>query len=87
MRLRAQFETLEVSELIWFLRADEGLRVRDLIVASDMNEFAQIGSDMKPRPRWKLLVWIEGILVLLWGGLKMVPGIEEKGAGGAVICF
>jgi|TARA_B110000305_G_scaffold193645_1_gene217313 outer membrane protein assembly factor BamB len=84
MRLRAQFETLEVSELIWFLRADEGLRVRDLIVASDMNEFAQIGSDMKPRPRWKLLVWIEGILVLLWGGLKMVPGIEEKGAGGAV---
>ena len=70
--------------MIWFLRADEGLRVRDLIVASDMNEFAQIGSDMKPRPRWKLLVWIEGILVLLWGGLKMVPGIEEKGAGGAV---
>ena len=66
------------------MRADESLRVRDSVVAFDMDDFAQIDSGMKPRPRWKLLVWIEGILVLLWGGLKMVPGIEEKGAGGAV---
>ena len=38
----------------------------------------------KPRPRWKLLIWMEAILVLLWIILKKVPRFEEFGAGGAI---
>ena len=36
------------------------------------------------KPRWKSLIWIQAILLLLWVILKMVPSIEERGAGGAV---
>jgi outer membrane protein assembly factor BamB len=65
------------------LRAD-GLRDLDSVVVSDMDDSSQLDSSMKPRPRWRLLVWIEAILVLIWLVLKKVPGIEENGAGGAV---
>ncbi|MFT6180311.1 MAG: outer membrane protein assembly factor BamB [Akkermansiaceae bacterium] len=34
--------------------------------------------------RWKLLIWLSGILALIWVGLRQVPFFEEKGAGGAV---
>ncbi|YCM46729.1 PQQ-binding-like beta-propeller repeat protein [Verrucomicrobiaceae bacterium 227] len=40
--------------------------------------------DAKPGPRWKLLLWIEATLTLLWLALKKVPGFEEAGAGGAI---
>jgi len=35
-------------------------------------------------PRWKLLLWSQLIFVLLWFGLRNIPGLEEKGAVGAV---
>lgn len=49
-----------------------------------MDESSQPNSDAKRRSRWKLLVWMEGILALIWVALKQVPFFEEKGAGGAV---
>lgn len=38
----------------------------------------------KQKPRWKLLIWIEAILLLLWIVLKNVPGLVDQGAGGAI---
>ncbi|MDA7862651.1 PQQ-binding-like beta-propeller repeat protein [Akkermansiaceae bacterium] len=41
-------------------------------------------SPSRKRPRWKLLIWIEAILLVLWIILEKVPAVEEKGAGGAI---
>ena len=60
------------------------LRLRDSVVASDMDESSQLDSDSRKPPRWKLLLWIEAILVLIWVVLKKVPNFEEMGAGGAI---
>ena len=40
--------------------------------------------DSKKKPRWKLLIWIQAILVLAWFVLKKVPRLEQAGAGGAI---
>ncbi|MDA8975065.1 PQQ-like beta-propeller repeat protein [Akkermansiaceae bacterium] len=47
-----------------------------------MSKFPEVGK--KQIMRWKLLLWIQSILLLIWLVLKNVPAIEEKGAGGAV---
>ena len=60
------------------------LRLRDSVVASDMDESSQLDSDSSKPPRWKLLLWLEAILVLIWAVLKKVPSFEEMGAGGAI---
>ncbi len=37
----------------------------------------------KPRPRWKLFLWVQAILIILWIILKSIPKVIESGAGGA----
>lgn len=38
----------------------------------------------KTKPRWKLLLILELVLVVAWVVVKKIPGIQETGAGGAV---
>ena len=50
-------------------------------LASGMSDSTPTNS--KQQPRWKLLLWTQGILILLWIILKNIPSLEEMGAGGA----
>lgn len=40
--------------------------------------------EARPKSRWKLLIIMEVVVILLWLVLKKIPGVEERGAGGAV---
>ena len=41
-------------------------------------------AEVRKSAGWKFLFWSQLVLVLLWFGLRNIPGLEEKGAVGAV---
>ena len=61
---------------------DAGLREWEVGLCYVMKETSQ--SEVQGKPRWKLFIWVQVTLVVLWVILKKIPRLEQAGAGGAV---